>query len=290
MKRTRELPFEVEAWVASMMDEAVMQLQEDGGIFDIATDDTEPSAWDPEPVLSAVGHARLQAAAFEARERDRMRDGFYLDAPTSEVAEAEAEEAPSAPTEAPAEPGFPELTYEQARSRRERAVPPHTIRVRQRDLELGRRLYPETDHHRPRTRAACGEERPCPFVSCEYHLYLDVSRRAGAIKLNFPDLEVEDMAETCALDLAERGGEPGSGQGSGLTRDVVARHLNMTREGARQMELSALAKLKGLKSVIALRDDLGVAGSGARRHVPEDEAPDDETDDGEERRCREEPR
>jgi len=287
MKRTRELPFEVEARVESVMDEAVMQLQEDGGIFDIATDDTEPSAWDPEPALPAVGHARLQAAAFEARERDRMRDGFYLDAPTSEVAEAEDEEALTAPTEAP---GEPELTYEQARSRRERAVPPHTIRVRQRDLAVGRRLYPETDHHRPRTRAACGEERPCPFVSCEYHLYLDVSRRAGAIKLNFPDLEVEDMAETCALDLAERGGEPGSGQGSGLTRDVVARHLNMTREGARQMELSALAKLKGLKSVIALRDDLGVAGSGARRHVPEDEAPDDETDDGEERRCREEPR
>jgi len=33
-----------------------------------------------------------------------------------------------------------------------------------------------------------------------------VSARTGAIKLNFPDLEVWEMTETCALDVADRGG------------------------------------------------------------------------------------
>lgn len=74
--------------------------------------------------------------------------------------------------------------------------------------------YPE-DVDRPKTRADCLEggsnaNRPCPFVSCEYHLYLDVNPKSGAIKVNFPRLEVWEMAETCALDVADRhaGGAP----------------------------------------------------------------------------------
>ena len=48
-------------------------------------------------------------------------------------------------------------------------------------------------------------ERPCPYVSCKHHLYLDVTE-FGGIKLNFPGLEVWELEETCALDVAERGG------------------------------------------------------------------------------------
>ena len=57
-------------------------------------------------------------------------------------------------------------------------------------LELGRLLYPDVeDVVKPKERAECGNgERPCPFVSCKHHLYLDVSAKTGAIKLNFPDL------------------------------------------------------------------------------------------------------
>lgn len=41
----------------------------------------------------------------------------------------------------------------------------------------------------PATRAACRDmPRPCPFVSCERHLYLDVHPETGAIKVNFPGL------------------------------------------------------------------------------------------------------
>src|SRR4029079_6406480 len=87
------------------------------------------------------------------------------------------------------------VTRGQRRSRRKRDVRARTISVKRmtkRELELGRLLYPEIDVQKPKTRAECGVsgERPCPFVSCKHHLYLDVSARTGAIKLNFPDLEV----------------------------------------------------------------------------------------------------
>jgi len=81
-------------------------------------------------------------------------------------------------------------------------------RLSKAELERGRLLFPEdTAAERPKTRAECLDgARPCPFVSCQHHLFLDVSPRTGAIKLNFPDLEVWEMTETCALDVADRGG------------------------------------------------------------------------------------
>ena len=50
-------------------------------------------------------------------------------------------------------------------------------------------VYPD-DVQRPTTREQCKTmARPCPFVSCTHHLYLDVNPETGAIKLNFPHLE-----------------------------------------------------------------------------------------------------
>ena len=88
------------------------------------------------------------------------------------------------------------VTREQRRSRRKRDVRARTISVKRmtkRELELGRMLYPDVeDIARPKMREDCGQgERPCPFVSCKHHLYLDVSARTGAIKLNFPDRSEE---------------------------------------------------------------------------------------------------
>jgi len=87
---------------------------------------------------------------------------------------------------------------------------------------------------RPRTRGACGAERPCPWVSCRHHLYLDVNPESGTIKLNTTG-EVWDMAETCSLDVADRGG---------AILEDVGRLLNLTRERVRQIEARALRKLK----------------------------------------------
>lgn len=164
------------------------------------------------------------------------------------------------------------VTREQRRSRRKRAVRARTISVKRmtkRELELGRLLYPETGYWKPRQRAECaGGERPCPYVSCKYHLYLDVSPRTGAIKLNFPDLEVWEMNETCALDVADRGG---------TTLEDVGAIMNLTRERIRQVEVRALAKLEALKDMMALRDYVDEGPIGRRRlpTLREDERPED---------------
>jgi len=99
---------------------------------------------------------------------------------------------------------------------------------------------------RPRSRRECEESpRPCPFVACRHHLYLDVSPSTGTIKLNFPELEVWELTETCALDVAAAGGH-GPEHTSAL--------LNVTRERVRQIEAVALAKLKYRRDLDPLSD------------------------------------
>jgi hypothetical protein len=163
-----------------------------------------------------------------------------------------------APVEAPA--GGEVVTREQRRSRRKRDVRARTISVKRmtkRELELGRMMYPDSEVERPKLRAECASgERPCPFVSCKHHLYLDVSAKTGAIKLNFPDLEVWEMTETCAIDVADRGG---------TTLEEVGAIMNLTRERIRQVEVKGLAKLEALKDMSALRDYVDEGPVGKRR-------------------------
>ena len=47
------------------------------------------------------------------------------------------------------------------------------------------------------------------------------------------------MTETCALDVAERGG---------ITLEEVGEIMNLTRERIRQLELSGLTKIQALES------------------------------------------
>jgi len=154
----------------------------------------------------------------------------------------------------------PEITREQRRSRRKRDVRARTISVKRmtkRELEIGRLLYPETDYEKPRMREECENgPRPCPFVSCKHHLFIDVSARTGAIKLNFPDLEVWDLGESCALDVADRGG---------TTLEDVGAIMNLTRERIRQVEVKALAKLEALRDMTYLRDYVDEGPVGKRR-------------------------
>ncbi|WP_394838384.1 hypothetical protein LVJ94_15900 [Pendulispora rubella] len=180
-----------------------------------------------------------------------------------------------------------QVTREQRRSRRKRAVRARTISVKRmtkRELEIGRLLYPETEAvPHPRTRAECAQGmRPCPFVSCKHHLYLDVSAKTGAIKLNFPDLEVWDMTETCALDVSDRGG---------TTLEEVGAIMNLTRERIRQVEVKGLAKLEALREMSSLRDYVDEGPVGKRRlpvlanrkeeEIEEEDADEDEDEDEE---------
>jgi hypothetical protein len=152
------------------------------------------------------------------------------------------------------------ITREQRRSRRKRDVRARTISVKRmtkRELEIGRLLYPENGYWKPRTRAECADgPRPCPFVSCKHHLFVDVSAKTGAIKLNFPDLDVWEMNESCALDVADRGG---------TTLEDVGAIMNLTRERIRQVEVKALAKLEALRQMMALRDFIDEGPVGKRR-------------------------
>ena len=109
-------------------------------------------------------------------------------------------------------------------------------RLTKEEIRMAQLLPVIEDPFRPETREECkAGERPCPYVSCKHHLYLDVNPETGSIKLNFPDLEVWEMAETCSLDVADRGG---------ITLEEVGEILNLTRERIRQVEVRGLLKLK----------------------------------------------
>jgi hypothetical protein len=109
-------------------------------------------------------------------------------------------------------------------------------RVSLAELALGAAMYPPVEFERPRTRGDCGAEaRPCPWVACKHHLYLDINPETGSIKINFPDREPWELEHTCALDIAEAGGK---------TLDEIGEITNLTRERIRQVEVRGLGKLR----------------------------------------------
>lgn len=93
--------------------------------------------------------------------------------------------------------------------------------------------YPD-DVDRPLTRGDCQDgPRPCPFVSCRYHLYLDTDR-TGGIRLHHPKLNPEDLEESCALDVADRGA---------TTLEEIGRLYAVSRETVRLIEAAAGRRL-----------------------------------------------
>jgi hypothetical protein len=98
------------------------------------------------------------------------------------------------------------------------------------------KLMEQIERLRPKTRADCvNGPRPCLFVSCKHHLYLDVNPNTGSVKLNFPDKEIWELPHTCALDVADQGG---------ITLEEVGDIMNLTRERVRQVEALGLSKLR----------------------------------------------
>lgn len=96
--------------------------------------------------------------------------------------------------------------------------------------------YREFLANRPTTRGQCrGGERPCPYISCEHHFYLDVDPKTGTIKINFPGKDLDDLEETCELDVSERGEQ---------ALEVVGNYMNVTRERARQLEVKGLIAMR----------------------------------------------
>jgi hypothetical protein len=180
-----------------------------------------PSFLGPEPVTAMVSRA--------------LRDQV-LAAPAEQLEDASDEDIDE----------FTEGTLASKIRRKVAARPPADGRVRSKTIAPRRltrdetrlsklKLYPD-DVDRPASRRDCyGLPRPCPFVTCSHHLYLDVNPQTGAIKLNFPHLEVWEMSETCSLDVADKGG---------ITLEEVGAILNLTRERIRQVEVRGLCKIK----------------------------------------------
>lgn len=148
------------------------------------------------------------------------------------------------------------------RNRRPREVRARTINVERitlRDRKLGQLLFPEEEiaanqAARPKTRGECIDgPRPCPFVGCRHHLYLDVSETTGSIKINMPDLEPWEVEQSCSLDVADEGRH---------TLEEVGALINTTRERVRQLVYGGdnctpvLRKLRRLPVLRTVLDDL----------------------------------
>jgi hypothetical protein len=99
--------------------------------------------------------------------------------------------------------------------------------------------YARLEEERPKTYGECqNNPDPCVFVGCQYNLYLDVKKK-GHIKFNFPETDVVDLRQTCALREAEKGG---------MTLGAIEERLMITREGVRRIEERALNKMR-LRSI-----------------------------------------
>ena len=90
---------------------------------------------------------------------------------------------------------------------------------------------------RPPSRGECRSlPRPCPYVSCTHHLYIEVNPVTGSVQFPFGALGIDEIPHTCSLDAAEDGP---------LTLEEIGRLTNRTKERVRQLETRGLVLLRG---------------------------------------------
>jgi len=120
---------------------------------------------------------------------------------------------------------------------------------------------------RPLTRGEClGRPRPCPWVSCRHHLYLDANpERPQTLRVTAAAEEPWDLVESCSLDLADRGP---------LTLEATGVYLGVTRERVRQIESVAIEFLATLKTVATVAAEVLETRPVTRSPEPEPEPAD----------------
>jgi hypothetical protein len=94
---------------------------------------------------------------------------------------------------------------------------------------------------RPRTRAECepggwNEQRPCPFVGCKHHTYLDVNQSNGTLRTSGPleDLLSGKTRWSCVLDVPT----------GGLVLDEVGEVFGVSRQRIQQVEKDVLDNMR----------------------------------------------
>ena len=99
----------------------------------------------------------------------------------------------------------------------------------------------------PATFGECAKG-PCVHVGCRHHNYLEINEETGAIKLNFPHLEPQDLEKPCslreAMRLQEARVKPRGPNGEVATHEEVSAAVGLTSERTRQLEAGALVKIR----------------------------------------------
>lgn len=220
---------------------------------DLATLPDWSWVWDP-TTASGPGTPRHYDPADDPR-----TDAETPEPAAEEDSEEDEDEAPAPEEE---EEPLSLAERERLRSARPEGARATTINVNRLSKRERQHLADTTPPHpggRPRTRGECVDApRPCPWVTCRHHLYLDVDEDTGAIKILRPDVEVEDMVESCSLDIADRGP---------TTLHGVGDALNITRERIRQVEMNALRHLQTPRRVRVLTE-LHTGDAPRRFHLP----------------------
>ena len=129
------------------------------------------------------------------------------------------------------------------KNRRRRRTAPRTRSTIQLAKDSQRTQNGHHEEQRPTDRSQCKDGiRPCPWVGCRHHLYLDVNPENGSIKFNFPDLEPWELTPSCSLDVTDE---------EGATLGEVGDYMNLSRERIRQIEVAVLERLhKLVKGII----------------------------------------
>lgn len=175
-------------------------------------------AYEDSKIAKTLDALRNRIESFESqdgkhkhRQREVNRLRVQLSAKSTEVVKLKQQLEP-APQKSPDSPSF----------------------VRRARVEKPRSLTPQK-LTRPENRSQCvsggvNAQRPCPWVSCRYHLAVDVERKR-VNQLGDPAA----MGETCALDIAETGHH---------TLEEIGDIFGLTRERIRQIEVKTLLKLR----------------------------------------------
>jgi hypothetical protein len=110
---------------------------------------------------------------------------------------------------------------------------------------------------------SAGTLAPCTWLSCRYHLAFDVNPITGAVKSNFPDIDPAALPVSCVLDVADQ---------NGTTLEETAAIFNLTRERIRQLEVSAVARVRSADTydtdvIEDMAREMGHDVEAPRRHL-----------------------